>query len=749
MKDRLAELAANGTHIDEDVVTMERDGFMESFFRRVEEVRGLIDKISYQVDEVRKIHSTILSAPNPDDRTKDQLASLTDDIKGNANVVRTKLKTMEQSMPKDDAINRSSVDFRIQKTQHTVLSRKFVEVMTQYNETQVSFRERSKGRIQRQLEITGRVTTNEELEDMLESGSPSIFTSDIIMDLQITHEALNEIESRHQDIMRLETSIRELHTMFMDMAMLVETQGEMVNNIENNVANAAEYICRAKEETKKAVRYQKRSRRKMIILAFALLILRHRPVSFGSRTYSSPRAESVLRSGNPQHCYIERSQTQTYEQSVVFWALDQEGHLTADTMNDKLVFLGLLYFVQGIPYGLQSSLLPVYLRGAGHSLTRISFTKILYFPWVLKVLWAPLIDHVGTKRRWIVGTVSGLALTCASSAALAPEAHIWGVAATLLAMNTLASVQDIAVDGAAVGLLKGRGELGLGNTAQVVGYKAGSVFAGGGLLAVIDVAGWGWMFVLLMFVYAGVALFVLGAPVLDEETVKGPPADANKRATEAAKPWRVWRKLLAVPGTPWTILYVLTYKLGEQGAVTMFPLFLLDHHMTARELGFWNGIIAMGFSICGSSLGGLLLAQFSIGALMRRVFVLRTVSMVFQSSLLTVLEPSPLMKGMAVLSMSVQHFLGGLITTLTFTTMMHCTQRAEESIQATHYSFLATLEVLGKLTFSALAGGVVDWFGFQVAFLFFLTLSAATALHVWTATFTGALREHQLKDQPK
>uniref|UniRef100_A0A3B4BJ42 Major facilitator superfamily domain-containing protein 3 n=1 Tax=Periophthalmus magnuspinnatus TaxID=409849 RepID=A0A3B4BJ42_9GOBI len=415
-------------------------------------------------------------------------------------------------------------------------------------------------------------------------------------------------------------------------------------------------------------------------------------------------------------------------------------------MNDKLVFLGLLYFVQGIPYGLQSSLLPVYLRGAGHSLTRISFTKILYFPWVLKVLWAPLIDRVGTKRRWIVGTVSGLALTCASSAALAPEAHIWGVAATLLAMNTLASVQDIAVDGAAVSLLKGRGELGLGNTAQVVGYKAGSVFAGGGLLAVIDVAGWGWMFVLLMFVYAGVALFVLGAPVLDEETVKGQPADGSKRAAEATKPWRVWRKMLAVPGTPWTILYVLTYKL-EQGAVTMFPLFLLDHHMTARELGFWNGIIAMGFSICGSSLGGLLLAQF-IGALMRRVFVLRTVSMVFQSSLLTVLEPSPLMK-MAVLSMSVQHFLGGLITTLTFTTMMHCTQRAEESIQATHYSFLATLEVLGKLTFSALAGGVVDWFGFQVAFLFFLTLSAATALHVWTATFTGALREHQLKDQPK
>lgn len=33
----------------------------------MEEVRGLIDKIDYQVEEVKKMHSTILSAPNPGD----------------------------------------------------------------------------------------------------------------------------------------------------------------------------------------------------------------------------------------------------------------------------------------------------------------------------------------------------------------------------------------------------------------------------------------------------------------------------------------------------------------------------------------------------------------------------------------------------------------------------------------------------------------------------------------------------------
>uniref|UniRef100_A0A8P4GCG6 Syntaxin 2 n=1 Tax=Dicentrarchus labrax TaxID=13489 RepID=A0A8P4GCG6_DICLA len=272
MKDRLAELAVSRTHAEEDVaVAVDRDGFMEGFFRRVEEVRGLLDKISYQVEEVRKMHSMILSAPNPDDRTKHHLDTLTNDIKGNANVVRTKLKC---EWNRDSEVSTLTLPVLVLSCpQHTVLSRKFVEVMTQYNETQVSFRERSKGRIQRQLEITGRMTTNEELENMLESGNPSIFTSDIISDSQITRQAVNEIESRHQDIIRLETSIRELHAMFMDMAMLVETQGEMVNNIENNVSNAAEYIYSAKEETKKAVRYQKKSRRKYIILAFALLIL--------------------------------------------------------------------------------------------------------------------------------------------------------------------------------------------------------------------------------------------------------------------------------------------------------------------------------------------------------------------------------------------------------------------------------------------------------------------------------------------
>ncbi|EDM13515.1 epimorphin, isoform CRA_b [Rattus norvegicus] len=276
MRDRLPDLTACRKSDDGDnavIITVEKDHFMDAFFHQVEEIRSSIARIAQHVEDVKKNHSIILSAPNPEGKIKEELEDLNKEIKKTANRIRGKLKAIEQSCDQDENGNRTSVDLRIRRTQHSVLSRKFVDVMTEYNEAQILFRERSKGRIQRQLEITGRTTTDEELEEMLESGKPSIFISDIISDSQITRQALNEIESRHKDIMKLETSIRELHEMFMDMAMFVETQGEMVNNIERNVVNSVDYVEHAKEETKKAIKYQSKARRKVMFVLICVVTL--------------------------------------------------------------------------------------------------------------------------------------------------------------------------------------------------------------------------------------------------------------------------------------------------------------------------------------------------------------------------------------------------------------------------------------------------------------------------------------------
>ncbi|XP_060679077.1 syntaxin-1B, partial [Hemiscyllium ocellatum] len=154
MKDRTQELrTGKDSDDDEDVVHIDRDHFMDEFFEQVEEIRSCIEKLSEDVDRVKKQHSAILAAPNPDDNIKQELQDLTVDIKATANKVRSKLKTIEQSIEREEGQNRSSADLRIRKTQHSTLSRKFVEVMTEYNATQSKYRDRCKDRIQRQLEI--------------------------------------------------------------------------------------------------------------------------------------------------------------------------------------------------------------------------------------------------------------------------------------------------------------------------------------------------------------------------------------------------------------------------------------------------------------------------------------------------------------------------------------------------------------------------------------------------------------------
>ncbi|NWS07760.1 STX1A protein, partial [Motacilla alba] len=276
---------------DEVTVSVDRDRFMDEFFEQVEEIRGFIDKISENVEEVKRKHSAILASPNPDEseagsswRSREREESpawsmgwwkcsqsgLWECSQSGCGSAPTGI---EQSIEQEEGLNRSSADLRIRKTQHSTLSRKFVEVMSEYNATQTDYRERCKGRIQRQLEITGRTTTSEELEDMLESGNPAIFSSGIIMDSNITKQALNEIETRHSEIIKLENSIRELHDMFMDMAMLVESQGEMIDRIEYNVEHSVDYVERAVSDTKKAVKYQSKARRKKIMIIICCVIL--------------------------------------------------------------------------------------------------------------------------------------------------------------------------------------------------------------------------------------------------------------------------------------------------------------------------------------------------------------------------------------------------------------------------------------------------------------------------------------------
>src|SRR4051812_30672841 len=78
-----------------------------------------------------------------------------------------------------------------------------------------------------------------------------------------------------------------------------------------------------------------------------------------------------------------------------------------------LVELTLLYAAEGLPYGFFAQALPVLFRQQGASLSKVGLLGLLYLPWALKPLWAPLVDtlHIralGRRRCWIVLTQAAL-----------------------------------------------------------------------------------------------------------------------------------------------------------------------------------------------------------------------------------------------------------------------------------------------------------------------------------------------------
>ncbi|XP_005810434.1 syntaxin-3-like [Xiphophorus maculatus] len=282
MKDRLAQLKEKSDPGGDDIqVPVENEAFMDDFFAQIEDIRTSIDKIDESVTEIKKLYSSILSAPTPDQKTQDDVETLTNEIKKSANNARNKLKSIERQL-ESNTDERASADLRIRKSQHAILAKKFVEVMTKYNEAQVDFRDKSKGRIARQLEITGKKTTDEELEEMLEGGNSAVFTAGIT-ESKINQQALNEIEARHKDIMRLESSIKELHDMFVDIAMLVENQGGMIDRIESNMDQSVGFVERAVADTKKAAKFQQEARRKQMMIFCCCVIL---ALILGSFLYS-------------------------------------------------------------------------------------------------------------------------------------------------------------------------------------------------------------------------------------------------------------------------------------------------------------------------------------------------------------------------------------------------------------------------------------------------------------------------------
>lgn len=270
-KDRLDALKAilSQVKFDYDVIhiNMNPEPFMPDFFAQVEEISGNCEQIKKCIYDVKKLHSTLLLAPTNEEKVRDELEERMSEIKQIAQKNRVKIKEMEALNSELEKLGKpNTAEYRICTQQFSYLTHEFTITMGIYNSVQVQYREDCKTRIQRQLEISGKQTNDREIEEMLETGNFQIFSDQYLQETKQARQTLADIKAQHNQIIRLEKNILELHDMFMDMAQLVESQGEMVDNIEKSMLSTGDYVEQAKTDTTKALSNARAARRKKILI---------------------------------------------------------------------------------------------------------------------------------------------------------------------------------------------------------------------------------------------------------------------------------------------------------------------------------------------------------------------------------------------------------------------------------------------------------------------------------------------------
>lgn len=162
------------------------------------------------------------------------------------------------------------------------------------------------------------------------------------------------------------------------------------------------------------------------------------------------------------------------------------------------------YFAEGFPYSLVRLISTVYFKDAGASLQTVGLTSLYGLPWILKLLWAPVLDAYSTKRRWLVSLEILLAASTAGLAVVSGFASpLAAASACFLLTGFLSATHDIAIDGFYLESLDRKEQ------ARFVGYQAMSyrlalVAGGGGILWISGKTSWGIAFA----VSAGVLLLL-------------------------------------------------------------------------------------------------------------------------------------------------------------------------------------------------------------------------------------------------
>lgn len=272
----------------------------------------------------------------------------------------------------------------------------------------------------------------------------------------------------------------------------------------------------------------------------------------------------------------------------------------------KYFTLLMLYVAQSLPKSFFLALMPILLREQNYSLAYIgALMSLTRLPWILKFLWAPLVDssirNVQDIRRWVFVLGVLFSIVVLGMQFIIPEQDILVLVAITLGLLMITAVQDIAIDMYAIFSL-GDKEKSIGNSMQTAGQFLGVIVGGGILLKAYEGFGWNSIIYLLgIFVLISLFPFLVTS---QQDAIKIRDAKPKVKFVEIFK--FANNRLRSIQ------VFVLVSFCAALVIMTgnMKPM-LIDLGYTKSEIGQIMGIEGAAIAAIASFLGGFLMKKWS------------------------------------------------------------------------------------------------------------------------------------------